>query len=63
MRQDGDDIVIESRSHAQMVVEQADNAGPSRPLPGSLDGEESWKYLLPIAGVVVLMVLGTTFFS
>ncbi len=62
VRQDGDDVVIESRSHAQMVVEQADNAEPSRPLPGSLDGKESWKYLLPIAGVVVLMVLGTTFF-
>src|SRR5271156_6482857 len=33
VRQDGDDVVIESRSHAQMVVEQADKAESSRALP------------------------------
>jgi eukaryotic-like serine/threonine-protein kinase len=62
--QDGDDVVIESRSQAQMVVEQADNASSESPraLSGSLDGKETWKYLLPIGSVVALMVLGAAFF-
>ncbi len=62
VRQDGDDVVIESHSHAQMVVEQADDAEFSPALPARLDSKESWKYLLPIGSVVALMVLGAAFF-
>jgi eukaryotic-like serine/threonine-protein kinase len=55
--QDGDDVVIESRSRAQMVVEQADSA-PSETLhslPGSLNRKVSWNYLLLIGGVIALL--------
>ena len=49
---------------AQMVVEQAGSA-PSETLhalPISLDRKVSWKYLLPIGGVIALLVLAMAFF-
>jgi eukaryotic-like serine/threonine-protein kinase len=57
--QDGEDVVIESRSRAQMVVEQAGSA-PSETLhvlPTGLNRKLSWKYLLPIGSVVALLVV------
>jgi eukaryotic-like serine/threonine-protein kinase len=62
--QDGDDVVIESRSRGEMVVEQAGSA-PSETLhalPISLDRKLSWKYLLPIGSVIALLVLAMAFF-
>jgi DNA-binding winged helix-turn-helix (wHTH) protein/tetratricopeptide (TPR) repeat protein len=65
--QDGDDVVIASRSRAQMMVEQAGTASRetlSAP-PGSLGRRESWKYVVPIGSVVALaavLVLGAVFF-
>ena len=57
--QDGEDVVIESRSRAQMVVEQAGSAPSetSHALPTSLNRQVSWKYLLPIGSVVSLLVV------
>lgn len=57
--QDGDDVVIASRSRAQMVVEQAGSAPSetSHALPTSLNRQVSWKYLLPIGSVVSLLVV------
>jgi DNA-binding winged helix-turn-helix (wHTH) protein len=48
--QNGEDVVIESRSRAQVVVEQAGSA-PSKTvhvLPTSVNRKLSWKYFLPI---------------
>ena len=62
--QDGDDVVIESRSRGEMVVEQAGSA-PSETLhalPIRLDRKLSWKYLLPIGSVIALLVLSMAFF-
>ena len=61
--QDGEDVVIESRSRAQMIVEKAGSA-PSEALhalPTSLKRKVSWKYLLPIGSVIALLVLSTAF--
>jgi DNA-binding winged helix-turn-helix (wHTH) protein/tetratricopeptide (TPR) repeat protein len=57
--QDGDDVVIESHSRAQMVVEQAGSVASEtlHSLPASLDRKVSWKYLLPIGGVIALLVV------
>jgi DNA-binding winged helix-turn-helix (wHTH) protein/tetratricopeptide (TPR) repeat protein len=64
--QDGDDVVIASRSRMETVVEQA----PSIPggflpaLPGSIDRREKSKYVLPIGGVLTLLavlVVGAVF--
>ena len=61
---DGEDLVIESRSRSQMVIEQTDSA-PSEilhTLPTSLHRKADWKYLLPIGAVFGLLILGTVFF-
>jgi eukaryotic-like serine/threonine-protein kinase len=62
--QDGDDLVIESRSRTQLVVEQTDRAADESliALPVSPDRKSSWKYLLPIGATIVLLILGTLFF-
>jgi DNA-binding winged helix-turn-helix (wHTH) protein len=59
--QDGEDLVIESRSRAQMVVEQTDHA-PGETLPASPTSHRKWKRLLPIGAVLVLLVLVALFF-
>ncbi len=65
--QDGDDVVIASRSRTETMVEQA----PSIPseslpaLPGSIDRREKSKYLSPIGSVLALLavlVVGAVFF-
>ena len=60
---DGEDLIIGTRSHTQMVVEQTDlapNETPDRSLdtllPGSLP-KSIWKYALPIAALVAVMVV------
>jgi DNA-binding winged helix-turn-helix (wHTH) protein len=63
--QDGGDVVIESRSRAQMVVEQAGTAPSETPsaLPGSR--RRSRRYLAPIGSVLALvgvLVLAAVFF-
>jgi DNA-binding winged helix-turn-helix (wHTH) protein/tetratricopeptide (TPR) repeat protein len=62
--QDGGDVVIASRSRAQMVVEQTDLAPSqsSQVVSFSPYRKASWKYLLPFGVSVALLVLGTTFF-
>jgi len=62
--QDGDDLVIESRSRTQLVVEQTDRAADESliALPVSPDRKSKWKYLLPIGATIVLLILGTLFF-
>jgi eukaryotic-like serine/threonine-protein kinase len=60
--QDGEDLIIESRSRAQMVVEQPDRA-PDETLPALPTSlHRKWKHLLPIGAVVALLVLVTLFF-
>jgi DNA-binding winged helix-turn-helix (wHTH) protein/tetratricopeptide (TPR) repeat protein len=62
--QDGEGLVIESRSRTQMVVEETDRA-PSESLiafPTSRHRKVMWKYLLPIGIALVLSLLGTVFF-
>ena len=61
--QDGDDVIIESRSRSQIVVEQT-NSSPGETLhahPTRLHPKMIWKYLLPIAAVLALLVVGTAF--
>jgi eukaryotic-like serine/threonine-protein kinase len=59
--QDGEDLVIESRSRAQMVVEQPDRA-PDETLHALPTRHRKWKRLLPIGAVLVFLVLVTLFF-
>ena len=59
---DGEDLVIESRSRAQMVVEQTDRA-PDETLPALPTSlRRKWKHLLPIGAALALLVLVTLFF-
>jgi eukaryotic-like serine/threonine-protein kinase len=65
--QDGDDVVIASRSRTETMVEQAPSisSGSLPALPGSIDRSEKSKYLLPIGSVVALLavlVVGAVFF-
>jgi tetratricopeptide (TPR) repeat protein len=62
--QDGEDLVIESRSRAELVVEQTDRAPSesSHALSDSPHRKVSWKYLLPIGAVVALLVASAAFF-
>jgi eukaryotic-like serine/threonine-protein kinase len=62
--QDGEDLVIESRSRSQMVVEQTDRAPAEtlHALPISPHSKLTWKYLLSIGTVVALLVAGAAFF-
>ena len=61
--QDGEDVVIKSRSHAQMIVEKAGSApsGALHTFSTSLKRKVSWKCLLPIGSVIALLVLSTAF--
>ena len=59
--QDDGDLVIESRSRSQMVVEQTDSV-PSETLKAvapSWHRKISWKYVVPAATVLGLLVLST----
>jgi DNA-binding winged helix-turn-helix (wHTH) protein/tetratricopeptide (TPR) repeat protein len=61
--QDGEDLIIESRSRSQMVVQQM-NSSPGEALhahPTRLHRKMVRKYLLPIAAVLALLVVGTAF--
>ncbi len=62
--QDGDDVIIASRSRAQVVVEQTDRAhGKTLPaLPAKVDRGFRWRYLAAIAVVAGLLALGTAWF-
>jgi DNA-binding winged helix-turn-helix (wHTH) protein/tetratricopeptide (TPR) repeat protein len=62
--QDGKDVVIESRSRSQMVVEQTIDAQKEtlQALPTTLHRRVPWRYLLAIGAGVALLVLGTAFF-
>jgi len=65
--QDGDDVVISSRSRTGMVLEQAPSIhSESLPaLPESIDRGEKSKYLLPIGSVLTLLavlIVGAVFF-
>ena len=64
LRQDGEDLVIESRSRSHMVIEQTDIAPVENlhALPTSLPRSVGWKYLLPIGAALALVILGTAFF-
>src|SRR5271169_3958683 len=56
---DGEDLVIESRSRSQMVIEQMERA-PSETLqavPTSRHHKLIWKYLLPIGAVLAMSAL------
>jgi len=59
--QDSEDLIIQSRTRAQMILEQSDRAPDVRlhTLPVALRRNASWKYLLPIGAVLALVVLGT----
>ena len=61
--QDGDDLVIESRSRSQMVVEQTEHepAETLQALPSNRHREWVWKYLLPLGSVLTVAVLITAF--
>src|SRR5271169_5738314 len=61
---DGEDLVIETRSRTQLVVDQKERV-PDESLNAfqiSLHRKAIWKYLLPIGALLALAVLGTAFF-
>ena len=61
---DAEDLVIESRSRSQMVIEQTDSA-PSETLhalPTSPHRKVNWKYLLLFGAGLALLVVGGAFF-
>jgi eukaryotic-like serine/threonine-protein kinase len=61
---DNEDLVIASRSRSQMVIEETETAplDAVKALPARLPRTASWKYILPISVVVVLLVLSAGFF-
>jgi DNA-binding winged helix-turn-helix (wHTH) protein/tetratricopeptide (TPR) repeat protein len=58
--QDGEDLVIESRSRAQMVVEQTSPGETLHALPTGL--HRKWKRLWPLGAVLAVLMLVTLFF-
>ncbi len=62
--QDGEDVIIASRSRSQVVLEQLDSA-PAESLPAfpaKIDRKFRWRYLAAIAVVASLLALGTAWF-
>ena len=61
--QDGEDLVIQSLSRSQMVVEQTDSApGETLKAPATVvHWKLSWKYVLPIAALFTLVVSAALF--
>ncbi|MGO9119799.1 MAG: winged helix-turn-helix domain-containing protein, partial [Desulfomonilaceae bacterium] len=60
---DGEDLVIETRSRTQLVVEQTDRA-PDETLsvqPTGVHRKVIWKYVVPIGALVALLLLGAGF--
>jgi len=60
--QDGDDVLISSSSRAQIVVEHP-IAAPTLPVPpDGLRSKSIWKYGLPVAAVIAVLVVAATVF-
>jgi DNA-binding winged helix-turn-helix (wHTH) protein/tetratricopeptide (TPR) repeat protein len=64
MVQDGEDSAIEDRPRSRVVFEQIARApSDAENLPGTkLHRRAIWKYLLPIAAVLAVLALGTSYF-
>ena len=62
--EEGEDVVIESRSRSQTMIKQIDHesTGAARDLPGSPRDNAIWKRALPIVAVLVFAGLGAAFF-
>ena len=59
--EDGEDLLLESRSRSQMVIEQTEH-GTMPALPEAPHHKAIWKHASPIIAVVVLVALGAVFF-
>ncbi len=59
--QDGEDLVIESRTTAQIAVEQTDRRPGETLLAAPIGPERKWKRLLPIGAVLTLIILVAVF--
>jgi DNA-binding winged helix-turn-helix (wHTH) protein/Flp pilus assembly protein TadD len=62
--QEGEDVLIASRSRSEMAIQHPQSAVSAslRALPASRSRWVNWKYALPLAGVMVLVILSTAFF-
>jgi DNA-binding winged helix-turn-helix (wHTH) protein/Tfp pilus assembly protein PilF len=62
--QEGEDVLIASRSRSEMAIQHPQSAVSDslRALPASRSRWVNWKYALPLAGVMVLVILSTAFF-
>jgi eukaryotic-like serine/threonine-protein kinase len=63
--QDGNDLIIQSRSHSQVILEQTDHGSSenSVAMPLALQRQMAWKSLVLIGFVLALLVGGWVFLS
>jgi DNA-binding winged helix-turn-helix (wHTH) protein len=61
---DGEDLIIGTRSHTQVVVEQTDeDPGEAvNALPTIPHRSARWKYVLPVGTMLALLIIGSVFF-